>query len=88
MQTRDEVEGLHNFTEKKTQKLFVMALIKTEILSSPKDLYAKSCTRNQFLFCKKMPSKFTDFSRLRCQLERKKLTQLVCKVSADEGMGK
>ena len=64
MQTRDEVEGLHNgrefsqpfeglyeamqtqkksfllllgnnFIEKKTQKLFVMALVKTKILTSP-----------------------------------------------------
>ena len=31
-----------------------MAMIKTEILTSPKVLYVKSCTRNQFLFCKKM----------------------------------
>ena len=34
-----------------------MTLIKTEILTSPKVLYTKSFTRNQFLFCKKMLSK-------------------------------
>ena len=45
-----------------------MVLIKTEILTSPKVLYAKSCTRNQFLFCKKMLSKNMDFSGLKCQL--------------------
>ena len=45
----------------KTQKLFVMVLIKTEILTSPKVLYMKSCTHNQFLFCKKMLSKIQIF---------------------------
>ena len=35
-------------------QLFVMALIKREILTSRKVLYSKSCTRNQFLLCKKM----------------------------------
>ena len=38
-----------------------MALIKTEILTIPKVLYTKSCTRNQFLFCKKMLSKIRIF---------------------------
>ena len=38
-----------------------MALIKTEILTSPKVLYAKSCTRNQFVFCKKMLFKIQIF---------------------------
>ena len=42
-------------------KLFVMALIKREILTSHKVLYTKSCTRNQFLFCKKMLSKIRIF---------------------------
>ena len=42
---------------RKNAKLFVMALIKREILTSRKVLYRKSCTRNQFLFCKKMLSK-------------------------------
>ena len=31
-----------------------MALIKREILTSREVLYTKSCTRNQFLFAKKM----------------------------------
>ena len=48
-----------------------MVLIKTEILTSPEVLYAKSCTRNQFLFCKKMLSKNMDFSGLKCQLKLK-----------------
>ena len=60
MQTRDEVEGLHNSPEKK-RKLFVTVLIKKEILISSKVLYTKSCTRNQFLFCKKMLSKIRTF---------------------------
>ena len=51
----------NNFTEKKTQKLFIMALIKAEIRTGPKVLYAKSCTRHQFLFCKKMLSKIEIF---------------------------
>ena len=38
-----------------------MALIKTEILTSPKVLYAKSCKRNQFAFYKKMLSKIQIF---------------------------
>ena len=40
--------------KKKNAKLFVMALIKREILTSREVLYTKSCTRNQFLFAKKM----------------------------------
>ena len=46
---------------RKNAKLFVMALIKREILTSRKVLYTKSCTRNQFLFCKKMLSKIRIF---------------------------
>ena len=45
----------------KKRKLFVTVLIKREILTSRKALYAKSCARNQFLFCKKMLSKIRIF---------------------------
>ena len=38
---------------RKNAKLFVLALIKTEIFTSRVVLYRKSCTRNQSLFCKK-----------------------------------
>ena len=48
---------------RKNAKLFVMALIKKEILTSRKLLYKKSCTRNQFLFCKKMLFKIQIFFR-------------------------
>ena len=67
-----------------------MALIKREILTSRETLYTKSCKRNQLLFCKKYAFQILNFSRLKCQLKRKKLTQHVCKdfqVSPDEGMG-
>ena len=46
---------------RKNAQLFVMAMIKREILTSRKVLYTKSCTRNQFLFCKKMLSKIRIF---------------------------
>ena len=39
---------------RKNAKLFVIGLIKREIFTSRKILYTTSCTRNQFLFCKKM----------------------------------
>ena len=64
---------------KKNAKLFVMALIKGEILTSHKVLYTKSCTRNQFRILLKDAFQNTAFSRLKCQLKRKKLTWLVCK---------
>ena len=48
-----------------------MALTKGEILTSRKVLYTKSCTRNQFVL-QKGAIQNTDFSRLNCQLERKK----------------
>ena len=52
----------YNITfSRKNARLFVMALIKREILTSRKVLYTKSCTRNQFLFCKKMLSKIRIF---------------------------
>ena len=50
----------NNFPEQK-RKTLCMALIKTEILTSRKVLSTKSCTRNQFLFCKKMLSKIRIF---------------------------
>ena len=46
---------------RKNAKLFVMALIKREILTSHKVSYTKSCIRNQFLFCKKMLFKIRIF---------------------------
>ena len=58
---------------RKNAKLFVIALIKREILTSRKVMYTTSCTRNQFLFCKKDAIQNTDFSRLNCQLKRKKI---------------
>ena len=60
-------------------KFFVMAVIKRKILTSHAVLYTKSCMCNQFLFCKKDTFQNTDFSRLKRQLKRKKLTQHVCK---------
>ena len=51
-----------------------MVLIKREILTSCKVLYTKFCKRNQFLFSKKEAFQKEDFSRLNCQLKRKKLT--------------
>ena len=47
---------LDNFPEKNV-KLFVMAMIKREILTSRKVVYTKAFTLNHFLFCKKMLSK-------------------------------
>ena len=76
---------------RKSAKLFVMALIKREILTSHKVLYTKSCMHNQFLFCKKEALQNVDFSRLKCQLNRKKIDTAcqvkIFQVSADEGMG-
>ena len=43
------------------RKTLCMALIKREILTSRKILSTKSCTRNQFLFCKKMLCKIRFF---------------------------
>ena len=68
-----------------------MALIKTEIFTSCEVSYTKSCTRNHFLFCIKDAFQNADFSRLNCQLKRKKNDSMFVKilqVSADEGMGK
>ena len=47
----------------KNAKLFVMALIKRETLTSREVLYTESCARNHFLFCKKDALQNTDFSR-------------------------
>ena len=49
-----------NFS-KKNAKTCVMALVKNEILISREVLYAKSCSRDHFLFCKKMLSKILIF---------------------------
>ena len=38
-----------------------MALIKREILTSRTVVFTKACMRNQFLLCKKMPSKIRIF---------------------------
>ena len=66
---------------RKNAKLSVMVLIKRESLTSLKVLYTKSCSRTQFLFCKKMLSKIAKKS---CHSLFVKIFQ----VSADEGMGK
>ena len=50
-----------------------MTLIKREILTSRKVLSTRSCTRNQFLFCKKNTFENTDFYRLKCHLKRRKI---------------
>ena len=52
---------------------FVMALIKREILTSCEVLYMKSCSRNQFLFCKKDAFQNTNFSFLKCHLKQKQI---------------
>ena len=45
----------------KKANLSVYSLIKRELLTSPKVLYKKFCTRNQFLFCKKDAFQNTEF---------------------------
>ena len=72
------------FRELKNAKLFVIALITRKILSSGEFLHKKFCTRNQFLFCKKIC--FPNYRFLSAWAKR--LTQHICKVSADEGIGK
>ena len=72
MQTQDEVDGLHNCREKNA-KLFVMALIKRDILSSRKVFYTTSCTRKSVLAFQNDAIQNTDFSFLNCQLKRKKI---------------
>ena len=51
---------------RKNAKLFVWHWLKEKFLP-----VTKSCTRNQFLLCKKFEN--TDFSRLKCQLKGKKI---------------
>ena len=46
---------------RKKRKTLCMTLIKREILTSRKILSTKSCTRNQFLLCKKMLCKIRIF---------------------------
>ena len=55
-------------------------MIKKEIIISHEVLYTKSCTRNQYLFCKKDAFQNTDFSRLKCKLKwkKKKIAQHIC----------
>ena len=68
-----------------------MAVIKTEILTSPKVLYTKSSTHNQFLFCKEMFPKDGIFSLKMSALAKNNWHNLFVKifqVSADEAMGK
>ena len=65
-----------------------MALIKTEIVISREVSYTK-----YFLFYKKDAFQNADFSRLNCQLKRKKkdmhsMFVKILQVSADAGMGK
>ena len=48
-----------------------MVLIKKEILTRRKVLYTKACTRNQFLFCKKMLSKIRIFLAYNVSLSEK-----------------
>ena len=65
------------FLRKKRRTLCV-ALIKREILTSRKILSTESCTRNQFLFCKKMLWKIRIFHASNVSLSEKKLTHLLC----------
>ena len=60
-----------NFSEKNLKTL-VMALIKTEILTSCEVSYTKSCTLDHFLFCKKMLSKMQIFLALIVSSSEKK----------------
>ena len=56
-----------------------MALIKREILTSREVVYTTQRLARVIssLFCKKEVFQRTDFSRLKCQLKRKKLTKHV-----------
>ena len=85
VQTRDEVEGLHYCRDfpnpssvyiricKHRKKVFYRFL-------PVRTLVHEACTRNQSaLFCRKDALQNTGFSRLKCQLKRKKLTLHVSK---------
>ena len=61
------------YQEKTQNCMFFKPLIKREILTSRKVVYTKACSCNQFLFWKKDAFQNTDFSRLKCQLKRKKV---------------
>ena len=71
MQTRDEVEGLHNCREKsdkitfpgkkKSKTLLFRALIEREILTSREVLYTKLVRVISLCFAKKMLSKIRVF---------------------------
>ena len=61
---------------RKESKTLCMAMIKREILTSRKILSTKSCTRNQFLFCKKMLCKIRILLAWNVSLSKEKLTQI------------
>ena len=61
----------NNFSEKKTR------LFEREILPSPKVLYPKFCTHNQFLFCEKDAFKNMDFLQIHaCVISTQKAKHL------------
>ena len=66
------------FLVKEKNTLFYMALIKREILTSLEVLYTR-LVRESVLFCKKDAFENAEFSHLKCQLKRKKLTRHVVK---------
>ena len=76
---------------RKNAKLFVWHSLR-ETLTSRKVLSSKSCTHNQFLFCKKVLSKIRTFLALTVSLGEKKnrhtFLVTIFQVSANEGMGK
>ena len=83
MQTRDEIEGLHNcrefsqplarlYQDMQTQEKKVFYCLHSYQSQS---LVHEACTRNQSLFCKKDAFQITGFSRLKCHVKRKKSTQ-------------
>ena len=63
---------------RKKRRTLCMALIKREILTIRKILSTKSCTRNQFLFCKKVLCKIRIFLVRNAGLSKEKLTHLLC----------
>ena len=67
-----------------------MALIKREILTWREVVYTEGLL-DKACFAKKDAFQNTDFSRLKCQLKKKRWHSMFVKllqVSADEGMGK
>ena len=77
---------------RKKAKLFVIALIEKEILTSHKVLYMEPFMCNQFLFCKKDAFQNTDFFRLKWSTFKSEnnwhsIFGKIFQVSADEAMG-